>query len=47
MNPFASYNWEALLEEIHERQIHGRDSGPEWDLLMEEYKRHTDPTPYP
>lgn len=46
-NPFSSYTWEGLLEEMHERQITGRDSGPEWDLLVEEFERHIGPTPYP
>lgn len=47
MNPFSTYSWEELLAEMHDRQITERDSGPEWDLLVEEYEKHTGPTPYP
>jgi hypothetical protein len=45
-NPFSSLGWEALLAEMHERKITDRDSGAEWDLLVEEFNKHTGPTPY-
>lgn len=46
-NPFSSYSWGALLEAMQERRDSGQDSGPEWDLMMEEYEKHTGSTPYP